>query len=140
YSVSFNDVAPDAWYKKAVDFIAARQITSGSGNGNYSPNAIITRGEFITLLIRAYEIAPDKNPANNFVDAGNTYFTGYLAAAKRLGISYGTGNNMFSPGKEITRQEMFTMLYNALKAINSLPQGSSGKTLNDFADANEINS
>ena len=140
YPVSFNDVAPDAWYKKAVGFIASRQITSGTGNGNYSPNAIITRGEFITLLMRAYEIAPDKNPADNFTDAGNTYYTGYLAAARRLGISYGTGNNMFSPNKEITRQEMFTMLYNALKAINKLPQGSSGKTLDVFTDTNEINS
>lgn len=142
--VSFKDVASDAWYKKAVEFIAARQITSGTGNGNYSPTARITRGEFITLLMRAYEIAPDTNPIDNFDDAGNSYFTGYLAAAKRLGISQGTGKNMFSPGKEITRQEMFTLLYNALKVIdrlpNRLPSGSSGKSLDDFTDANEINS
>jgi len=139
YPVSFNDVAPDAWYRQAVGFIASRQITSGTGNGNYSPNAIITRGEFITMIMRAYGIAPDKKPADNFADAGNMYYTGYLAAARRLGISYGTGNNKFSPNQPITRQEMFTMLYNALKAINRLPQGNPGKTLDDFTDANEIN-
>ncbi len=146
--ISFTDVAKDAWYKKAVNFIAARQITSGTGNGNYSPMARITRGEFITLLMRAYDIAPDNNPTDNFDDAGNTYFSGYLAAAKRLGISQGTGKNMFSPGKEITRQEMFTLLYNALKVIDRLPSalsngkptGNTGKTLGDFTDANEINS
>lgn len=139
YHVSFNDVAPSAWYKKAVDFIAARQITSGIGNGNYGPTEKINRGDFITLLMKTYEIAPDINPTDNFDDAGNTYYTGYLAAAKRLGISYGTGNNMFSPGKEITRQELFTMLYNALKAIDRLPEGASGKTLDDFTDARVIN-
>jgi len=45
---------------------------------------------------------------------------------------------MFAPGKEITRQEMFTLLYNALNVINSLPQGSSGRTLSDFTDAGQI--
>lgn len=49
-------------------------------------------------------------------------YTGYLATAKKLGISAGVGNNMFAPEKEITRQEMFTLLYNALKAIGQLPR------------------
>jgi len=62
------------------------------------------------MLLKAYEIAPDTSPADNFSDAGNTYYTGYLASAKRLGISGGVGNNMFAPDKNITRQEMFTLL------------------------------
>ena len=61
-----------------------------------------------------------------------------LAAAKRLGISAGVGNNQFAPEKEITRQEMFTLLYNALKVIGQLPEGDSGKTLTDFTDADDI--
>ncbi|HWR56712.1 MAG TPA: S-layer homology domain-containing protein [Negativicutes bacterium] len=136
--VSFNDVVTGAWYTKAVSFIAAREITSGTGDGNYSPNARLTRGEFIVLMMRAYGIVPNTNPANNFSDAGNTYYTGYLAAAKRLGITAGAGNNMYAPGKEITRQEMFTLLYNTLKVIGHLPQGDSGKSLFDFNDAGQI--
>jgi peptidoglycan/xylan/chitin deacetylase (PgdA/CDA1 family) len=134
----FNDVASGAWYNKAVNFIAARGITTGAGNGNFSPNAKLARGQFITLLMRAYGIEPDTNPTDNFADAGSTYYTGYIAAAKRLGISGGVGNNLFAPEKEITRQEMFTLLYNALKAIDRLPQGGSGKTLSDFTDAGQI--
>jgi hypothetical protein len=90
------------------------------------------------MMMRAYDIAPDENPADNFSDAGNTYYTGYLAAAKRLGISAGVGNNMYAPDKEIARQEMFTLLYNALKVIGQLPGGDSGKTLSDFTDAGQI--
>ena len=137
--VSFKDVASGAWYNKAVSFIAARDITSGTGSGNYSPDAKLTRGEFIVLMMRAYGIASDENPTDNFSDAGNTYYTGYLAAAKRMGISAGVGNNMYAPGNQITRQEMFTLLYNALKVIG-LPQGDSGKTLSDFTDAGQIDS
>jgi hypothetical protein len=136
--VSFNDVALDAWYYDAVSFIGARGITDGTGNGNYSPDARLTRGEFIVLLMRAYGIAPDVNPTDNFADAGNTWHTGYLAAAKRLGIASGVGSNMFAPGKEIPRQEMFTLLYNTLKGIGQLPRSDSGKTLSDFSDADRI--
>ncbi|MBP8613660.1 MAG: S-layer homology domain-containing protein [Firmicutes bacterium] len=136
--VSFKDVADAAWYKKAVAFIGARGITAGTGNGNYGPDAKLTRGEFIVLLMRAYSIAPDTTPTDNFADAGNTYYTNYLAATKRLGISAGVGNDMFAPGREITRQEVFTLLYNALNVIGQLPQGNSGKTLADFSDTGNI--
>jgi len=138
--VSFKDVAADALYSKAVGFIAARGITAGTGSGNYSPAAKLTRGEFLVMMMKAYGMPPDGNPKDNFADAGNTHYTGYLAAAKRLGISGGVGNNMFAPGKEITRREMFTLLYNALKVIGQLPQGDSGKTLSDFTDVGQIDS
>ncbi|ABZ82759.1 multidomain protein with s-layer homology region, hyr domain [Heliomicrobium modesticaldum Ice1] len=136
--VSFKDVAKDAWYSKAVSFIAAREITTGTGGGNFSPEAKLTRGQFIVMLLKAYGIAPDENPQDNFADAGNTWYTGYLAAAKRTGISAGVGGNVFAPEKEITRQEMFTLLYNALKVIGRLPEGDSGKRLSDFSDTGEI--
>lgn len=136
--VSFKDVPEDAWYNKAVSFIAARGITEGTGNDHFSPELNLKRGEFLVLMMRAYGIAPDEKPTGNFSDAGNTYYTGYLAAAKRLGISAGVGNNRFAPEKEITRQEMFTMLYNALKVIGQLPKGDSGRTMFDYSDASEI--
>lgn len=138
--VRFNDVAEDAWYAKAVSFIAARDITTGTGGGNFSPDAKLTRGQFIVMLMREYGIAPDENPdpKDNFADAGSTWYTGYLAAARRLKISAGVGGNMFAPEKEITRQEMFTLLYNALKVTGQLPSGDSGKKLSDFSDADEI--
>lgn len=103
-----------------------------------SPEAKLTRGEFLVMLMKAFGIAPDTNREDNFSDAGSTWYTGYLAAAKRLGISGGAGNNMFAPGKEITRQEMFTLLYNALKVLNQLPQGNAGKPMSTFGDADKI--
>jgi hypothetical protein len=158
YAVAFNqvifsDVTHTAWYYDAVNFISAREITTGMGGNNYNPNAKLTRGEFIALTMRLYGVSPDANPTDNFSDAGNTYYTGYLAAAKRLGITLGVGNNMFVPDDEITRQEMFTLLFNALKVIDQLPethgqtvseadnqpQGDSVKILSDFTDAGQVN-
>lgn len=136
--VSFRDAAVGAWYYDAVTFLAARGITSGTSATTFSPDAVLTRGQFITLLLRAYDIKPDENPADNFSDAGDAYYTGYLSAAKRLGISNGVGGNMFAPDKAITRQDFFTLLYNALKAVDALPEGDSGKTLSGFADSSDI--
>jgi uncharacterized repeat protein (TIGR02543 family) len=140
-NVRFGDVEAGVWYERAVSFIAARGITGGTGGGNFSPDALLTRGEFIVMLMRAYGIAPDSNPTGNFSDAGDAYYTGYLAAAKRLGISTGVGDNLFAPDRTITRQEMFTLLYNALKVVGKLPDGAPGSShpaLNDFTDAGSV--
>lgn len=140
YAVVYNksdfiDVTRGTWYYKPINFIAARDITTGTGEGQFSPDAKLTRGQFIVMLMKAYGIAPDAHPKNSFSDAGNTYYTGYLAAAKRLEITNGVGNNMYAPAKEISRQEMFTLLYNALKVIDELPEYNSGNGLSDFSDA-----
>ena len=134
----FSDVLSDAWYYDAVTFIAGKGITAGTGNDKFSPEATLTRGQFIVMLMKAYDIEADKNPIDNFADAGNTYYTGYLAVAKAKGISSGIGNNKFAPNQAITRQEMFSLLYNALKVIGQIPQGDSGKTVSDFTDSDSI--
>ena len=136
--VVFHDVSDGAWYADAVSYLAARGITGGTTAVTFSPDTTLTRGQFTTLLMRAYGIDPDDHASDNFSDAGNTYYTGYLAAVKRLGISKGVGNHQFAPEQAVTRQEMFTLLYNALKAIDQLPEGDSGKTLSDFSDGNMI--
>jgi len=140
HPVSFGDVAAGAWYKGAVDFIAAREITSGTSDGEFGPEATLTRGQFIVLLMNAYGISPDTAPDGtvNFADAGSTYYTEYLLAAKSLGIVNGVGDNMYAPMQAITRQEMFVMLYNALDVIGELPAASGNKHISQFVDAAEV--
>jgi hypothetical protein len=144
HKVDFVDVPGDSWYAKAVAFIAAREITLGPGPDTFSPAARLTRGQFIVMLMRAMGIAADetlvdetqadetqadKKQVDNFSDAGNTYYTGCLAAARRLGITAGVGNNLFAPDREITRQEMFAMRYHALQVMGPLLGEKTGNTL-----------
>ncbi len=138
--VAFDDVKKSAWYADAVTFLAARNITGGITETTFGPSETLTRGQFITLLMRAYNLQPDDNSNNNFSDAGDTYYTNYLAAAKQLGITGGVGDNKFEPEQAVTRQQMFTLLYNALKVIDQLPEGDSKKTLSNFTDSNRISS
>lgn len=139
-TILFSDVRTTAWYYDVVTFIAEKGITKGTGDDKFSPKADLTRGQFIVMVMRAYNIEPDLNLVDNFLDAGNKYYTSYLATAKHLGISKGVGNNMFAPNKTITRQEMFTLLHNVLAVVGEIPEGTSGKKLSDFSDASKISS
>ncbi|MEF2248787.1 S-layer homology domain-containing protein [Paenibacillus sp. IITD108] len=139
--INFADVADHAWYYDAVTFAAARGITTGVGNGNFGSEQTVTRAQALVMLMRAFGIDADENAGNaenNFSDAGDSYYTGYLAAAKRLGITAGVGNNLFAPDRQITRQEMFVLTYNLLKSNHELPVGTTAKNLADFKDAGEV--
>ena len=116
----FKDVKETDWFYDAVHFAYSKGITSGVSENSFAPNDRVTRGQFITMLCRAYGIEEMKG--DNFADAGDTWYTGYLAAAKQLGISNGVGDNMFAPEKEITREEMVTLIYNYLKSVQEIEE------------------
>ncbi|MPM47173.1 hypothetical protein SDC9_93881 [bioreactor metagenome] len=136
--VAFSDVADTAWYRDAVSFVAARGITLGVGENRFAPELSLTRGQFIVMLMRAYGISPDDASSDNFADAGSTYYTPYLSAAKRLGITQGTGGNLYGPDQFISRQELFTLTYRTLCLLNELPSATARKQLSDFSDAKNV--
>lgn len=136
--VDFANVAKGAWYYDAVTFVAARGITSGTGGGNFGSSDNVTRAQALVMIMKAFGINPDESAENNFGDAGNTYYTGYLAAAKNLGITSGVGDNKFAPDRQVTRQELFVLVYNTLKNMNELPTTSTTKELADFKDAGKV--
>ncbi len=128
--IPFTDVAKSDWFYNAVLFAYENKISGGISETEFDPQGKVTRGAFITMLCRAYGI-PEMS-GDNFDDCGNSYYTGYLAAAKQLGISKGIGDNLFAPDTYITRQEMVSLIYNYLKTEDITA------TKTSFADDNEI--
>lgn len=61
--VSFADVRSADWYYASVTFCAARGIRSGTTATTFSPNATVTRGQFVVMLMRAYDLEAASNPA-----------------------------------------------------------------------------
>lgn len=137
-AIYFTDVPEKAWCYKPVSYIAARNIVKGVGGGRFDPDGNITRADFIIMLMRAYGIDIDTEITDNFSDAGDKYYTPYLATAKRLGLVKGVGNNMYMPEEGITRQDMIVMLYNTLNKLGRLPVGANVRTLEDFNDSGDI--
>ena len=54
-STNFTDVKPDAFYADAVNWAVASDVTNGTSNTTFSPNADCTRAEIVTFLYRAYQ-------------------------------------------------------------------------------------
>ena len=49
----FSDVPADAWYKAGVDWAAANGITSGYGEGTFSPDVTCNRAMMVAFLRKA---------------------------------------------------------------------------------------
>lgn len=52
-AAGFADVPDSASYCQAVAWAVGQKITSGTGNGKFSPNSPCTRAQIMTFLYRA---------------------------------------------------------------------------------------
>lgn len=81
----------------------------------FSPERPVTRGEFVTMLVKALDIPPEEDLAH-LCDADTPqWLKPYLAAAIRSGLTAGLQDQeTFGAEKIITEAEAQTMLRNAL--------------------------
>ena len=100
-SGSFSDVPASAYYAKAVAWAVENGITTGTGDGMFSPDAVCTRAQAVTFLWR-YEKAPVASRSNPFTDvAADSYYADAVLWAVKEDISKGTTNTTFSPRRRL---------------------------------------
>ncbi len=133
FELTFIDVQKNDWFYDALFFIAEKGIAKGVSEQEYAPNKTVTRAEFITMLCRA--LAIEERSGENYSDAGNSWYTGFLAAAKQLGLAQGVGDNRFEPDRAITREEMVVIIYNYFKNVGQITETSGSVT---YADRNQV--
>ena len=107
---TFTDVASDAYYAKAVAWAVENGVTTGTGDGKFSPDAPCTRGQAVTFLWRALGQLTGDTASFSDVPA-DSYFAQAVAWAAQSGITTGVGNNRFAPDALCTRAQivMFMM-------------------------------
>ena len=111
---TFTDVAADAYYAKAVAWAVENGVTTGAGDGKFSPDAPCTRGQAVTFLWRALgQLTGDKA---SFSDVpADSYFAQAVAWAAANGVTTGVGNNLFAPDGDCTRAQIVTFLWRAYR-------------------------
>ena len=108
---SFADVAAGSYYAKAVAWAVENGITSGTGDGKFSPDATCTRAQAVTFLYRASG-APAVNGNAAFSDvATNAYYAAAVKWAEKNGITGGIGGGLFGSDNDCTRAQIVTFLY-----------------------------
>ena len=128
--VGFADVPAGAYYAPAVQWAAGRGVTTGTGDGLFSPEASCTRAQTVTFLWRAAgepEPAGTENPFTD-VEPGAYYEKAVLWAVER-GITEGTDETHFSPEETVSRCQSVTFLCRMAGEETDAP--------NPFADVKE---
>ena len=107
---SFSDVPADSYYAKAVAWAVENGITTGTGDGKFSPDATCTRAQSVTFLFRAYKASADGMPAFRDV-AASAYYAEAVKWATDNGITNGIGDGLFGPDNDCTRAQIVTFLW-----------------------------
>lgn len=116
----FTDVQTGDWYADAVQFNFTNKYVTGVSESSFEPYGTMTRGMMMTLLARI-----------NGVDTagGASWFEKGVGWAVSTGVSDGTAIE-----RQITREEMITMLWRALGSPKA------ADALGSYKDSDEISS
>lgn len=114
----FTDVyaTTHADYMKAIIWATEQGITTGTGNGKFSPDATCTRAQIVTFLYR-FKNNPAVYGSLNFSDVNKTEHAAFYNAilwAVNNKITTGYGNGIFDPNGTCNRGDAVTFLYRAL--------------------------
>lgn len=143
--VSFSDVPKDHWAYENIYRMAEAGVINGYENGEFAPEAQVSRAEFIKMFMTELEIKPDeiKPPSKNKYDRDKTeptndmlcgsgelqspWYAGYVTKGYRMGLfdmenlhfvpstGYYTIANVTPMDQPITRDDVATLL----KAVNA---------------------
>ena len=108
-TVSFTDVASDAWYAEAVNTLASLGMITGVGDNRYEPDRSITRAEFTAIAMRFADL--ETGGDNIFSDvAENAWYYDYVVGSIQYGWITGYPDGTFRPENTITRAEVTTIV------------------------------
>ena len=129
----FDDVPTDHWAYEQIRNFAAKNYVKGYDGNVFLPGQNITRAEFITILLKAFELMPEKKEEeqeteekiNVFSDnePGKWYYDNMLDAYA-AGVIAGTDGNC-DPERDISREEAAAMI---LRAVNNKKMVLNNKT------------
>lgn len=112
YAMDLTDVPADAYYAEAVRWALSEGITTGTGEGTFSPDAACTRAQAVTFLARALDGKTEG--AANFQDVfAGSYYAEAVAWAVETGVTNGISETLFGPDQACTRGQIVTFLFRA---------------------------
>ena len=112
----FNDVAANDWYATAVNWAAASGITSGTGDGNFSPNTAITREQLAAILMNYAQYKGQDVSARATLDTYNdataisSWANDVMSWAVAEGLLTGVTNDQLQPQENATRAQVAAIL------------------------------
>ncbi len=135
----FTDMGRYSWAAESVDYLYENGITTGVGATTYHPDGLITRGDFVLMLSRAFRFSV--SGGDNFKDVpAESYYAQAISSAKALGIAQGGSDGRFNPSASLTREDAMVLLQRTLNRTGHGIDDASASYLNRFSDGKSVSS
>lgn len=86
-NTGFPDVSPKMWYAEYIKFAVENKWINGYKDGNFRPNAPITRDEAAKILSNAIKLQTNRQSTTDFSDiTKNSEFIPFIETLKEKGI------------------------------------------------------
>lgn len=136
YNHGFTDVESGAWYESDLCFVAANELFAGTSETEFSPNVVMDRAMFVTVLWRMAGM-PQATEYATFTDIElDGYYTAALDWAVSEGIISGVSETSFAPHDPTERQQACAMLYRFASVIGL--DTAADSSLDAFSDADSV--
>ena len=104
---------------EAVDFLTAIGVVGGDQNGNYNPDATLTRAEFCVMIANAltggtFDRTLFEGTNTPFTDVPGHWGQAYIAYCYSVGVIAGTSATTFGPDNTLTAAQASAILLSAL--------------------------
>uniref|UniRef100_UPI004025ACE5 S-layer homology domain-containing protein n=1 Tax=Gemmiger formicilis TaxID=745368 RepID=UPI004025ACE5 len=106
----FSDIAPDAWYKDAVQYAYDNGLMTGVSATEFDPEATTTRAMIVSILARLENVTTAE--AAGFADVDDEWYATAVNWAANVGVVNGYEDNTFRPNTAITREQLAAILMN----------------------------
>ena len=117
------------WAEDSILKLIEMGSVGGYPDGTFRPQDNITRAEFTKILVESLNLTMEKGKA--FTDTSNHWAKEYIEAASFHGIIGGYDDDRFGPNDYLTREQMATIMVNAVGAELT-------STNNSFVDNKDI--
>lgn len=125
FTSDFGHHSPGTWFlddddnmhEGAIEALAAAGVTRGCRENYYCPAEEVTRGQFASLLVRAFpDLVPD-NAEDFFDDDTASAHQGTINRLASVEMAVGCEPRRFCPDESLTRAQMTTPLARALPGL-----------------------
>ncbi len=106
----FIDIAPDAWYKDAIQYAYDNGLMTGVSATEFAPEQTTTRAMIVSILARLEGV--ESAQAAGFADVDNEWYATAVNWAANVGVVNGYEDNTFQPNTAITREQLAAILMN----------------------------
>lgn len=140
YTHKFTDVPANEWYADAVEYVYKKGLIHGVTSTTFCPTVATDRSMIVTVLYRLEkEVANSAGSSFSDVPA-NAWYAEALQWAAENNLVKGYSDGTFRPKKEISREEMITILYKYaaykgrdVSATTDLSKFTDSAQISDFA-------